>query len=434
MEVEFLFSSNSMKKKIKVKETQIIGDVLNSIISNDPAFQNITVSFILSHGCNIDLTKTFKSEKIKNNEILTVMCSEDDEDDKEEESKPIQFKYVKWVINKARVNLPDADLNAFIDKTFDVFKSLNNNFYLICSYSENYKDYDLLCVDITNINNMQIKYMKKNAHSERIFTCSHFLDKYNKRDLLITGSFDRTVKIWDINKGLKLIYNKKPDFEYKENTYLLSECLLGFNKTIYFIASAYEIYSKGYNILLYDINNSNYFKVLPNSKDNTNYLTTFLEFKSPLIIAANCGNIKIFNFANKELIKRFSDNKDSINFLSTVIQTYKDKICLISSSSDGFLRIWDYNNPNILVYKIQSYLNNWLIGLELIDNRYLLAGCANGSVKEFDLLHDCVACTFPRNDNKDPLFTLKFITINGKNYLFSHSHKGLIELWKGFVD
>ena len=109
---------------------------------------------------------------------------------------------------------------------------------------------------------------------------------------------------------------------------------------------------------------------------------------------------------------------------------YKEKKCLISTSSDGFLRIWDYNNPSIIVYKIKSYIDNWLIGLELIDNQYLLAGCADGSIKEFDLLHNYVACTFPRDDKNDPVFTLRYLSINGQKYLFIHSHKGNIELWK----
>ena len=169
---------------------------------------------------------------------------------------------------------------------------------------------------------------------------------------------------------------------------------------------------------------------MANSKDNCNYLETFDMSDIPFIIAANLGNVKIFDFEQKKLIKTFSDNNNSINYLSSVIQTYADKACLIATSSDGFLRIWDYHNPSVIIYKIQSYLNNWLIGLELIDNRFLLAGCADGSIKEFDLLKNYVAYTFPRGDKHDPLFTLKFIQINGQNYLFSHSHKGLIELWQ----
>ena len=86
---------------------------------------------------------------------------------------------------------------------------------------------------------------------------------------------------------------KRPDYKFVENTYLLSECLLAFNKSIYLIASAYEIYSQGYYMLSYNLNNLNEYDVMSNSKDNTNYLDVSYINKLPLIIAANCGNIKI---------------------------------------------------------------------------------------------------------------------------------------------
>ena len=426
MEVNYLFSSASKTINVKVSKNQTLGEVLDDLISKNEDLKNLSINFILAHGCSLDKNKTFENQNIKDKEVITIMCNENDSEE-EEDSNPINFKYKKVLIKKAHVNLENSNINAFIDKTFDVFKSLNNQYLLICSYSDNYKDYALLAVEITK---EKLLFSKKNAHSERIFTCSHHLDEYNKRDLLITGSFDRTIKIWNINNGFELLYKKRPDYEFKENTYLLSESLLACNNNIYLIVSAYELYSEGYNILMYNLKNLDKFGILKDSKDNTNYLEIYYELKIPLIIAANCGNIKIFDFKRNRLIKTFSDNNNKINFLSTVIQLYRDKICLISSSSDGFLRIWDYNNPSVLVYKIQSYLNNWLIGLKLIENnKYLLAGCADGSIKEFDLLHDCVACTFPRNVDHDPVFTLRYIQIEGKNYLFSHSHKGLIELW-----
>jgi WD40 repeat protein len=276
----------------------------------------------------------------------------------------------------------------------------------------------------------QIMHIKNNAHDGRVYTCCHYLDEKDNRDLVITGSYDKTIKIWELNNGFQLLYMKKPDYNFQENTYLLSEALLYFSDSLYLIASAYELKSSGYYLLYYNLKHLNQKNKLSNSKDNCNYLETFNTSDVPFIISANLGNIKIFDFEQKKLIKKFSDNNNSINYLSVVIQTYADKASLIATSSDGFLRIWDYNNPSIIIYKIQSYLNNWLIGLELIDNRFLLAGCADGSIKEFDLLKNYVAYTFPREDKEDPLFTLKYTQINGKNYLFSHSHKGLIELWQ----
>ena len=97
---------------------------------------------------------------------------------------------------------------------------------------------------------------------------------------------------------------------------------------MYLIAFAYEINSKGYNLLYYDINSKNNNKnvnIMPNSKDNTNYLNTIYMDNVPLIIAANCGNVKVFDFKNKKLLKQFSDNDNKINFLSVVFKCTKKK-------------------------------------------------------------------------------------------------------------
>ena len=213
-------------------------------------------------------------------------------------------------------------------------------------------------------------------------------------------------------------------------TYLLSECWLFFSKNIYIIASAYEIKSEGYNILYYNILNNKDTGQLKNSKDNTNYLETFYNHDNPFIIAANCGNVKIFDYLNNKLIKKFSDKDNSINYLSVVIHKNNNKARLISTSSDGILRIWDYNEPQILLESIQTYSHSWLVGLDLINDQYLLGACADGSIKEFDLKNRYVSCALNRVHDKDPLFVVNHLEINGEIYLFTHSFKGLIELWK----
>lgn len=427
MEIKFRFSCGSQDKKIKVLENQNIWQVVNFLMSKDSNLINSNISSILCNGNSIQKTQTFKDIKITPKDTICVICDQNNKENEQDEIEPIKIKYVKTIINHAHVNLKDENINAFIDRTFDVFKSLYGQYFLICAYSDNYKDYSLICMEITQ---EQIIYVKNNVHTGRVYTCRHYLDKNGNRDLVITGSYDRTIKIWELNNGFQFLYMKKPDYNYQVNTYLLSEALLSFNYSLFLIVSAYELQSNGYYLLYYNLNILNQKNKLANSKDNCNYLETFDVANQPFIIAANLGNVKIFDFEQKKLIKIFSDNNNSINYLSAVIQTYADKACLIVTSSDGFLRIWDYHNPSIIIYKIQSYLDNWLIGLELIDNRFLLAGRADGSIKEFDLLKNYVAYTFPRSDKNDPLFTLKFIQINGQNYLFSHSHKGLIELWQ----
>ena len=129
------------------------------------------------------------------------------------------------------------------------------------------------------------------------------------------------------------------------------------------------------------------------------------------------------------MIKTFSDNDDKINYLSVVIGTYDKKKALISSSSDGLLRIWSYNEQENLLNSIKTYSNNWLIGIDLISDRYLIATCGDGTLKEFDLKKSYVSCSLEREGYKDSLLAVKNININGKDYLFTHSFTGRIELW-----
>ena len=246
MEIEFSFSCGSKNKKVKVTEDQNIYNTLNSLISKYSYLKKLNISILLCKGNVIEKTDTFKDKKISNNDIICVICDEKIQELKQEKTEPIKFQPIKKLINHAHVNLEDEDINAYIDRTFDVFKSLTGQYFLICAYSEDYTDYSLICMEITQ---EQTIYVKDNAHSERVYTCRHYLDEKDNRDLVITGSFDKTIKIWEINNGFQLLYMKKPDYNFQENTYLLSEALLFFNNSLYLIVSAYELQSSGYYLL-----------------------------------------------------------------------------------------------------------------------------------------------------------------------------------------
>jgi hypothetical protein len=406
--------------------------VLNKVIEENSILSTQNLNLILCGGDIVDPDETFKKNKLKNGCILMLISGASDESTiNENEYTPLQISLKKCITMHSHVNLKNVDLNAFIDRTMTVFKSLKNEYLLIYSYSEDYKNYSLKCYDILKDKSMT-KVQK--AHSERVFTCSHFLDKHNKRDLLITAAFDKKIKIWNITNNFKIIYEKKPDYYFRENTYLLSEAILSDNNNkIYLIVSAYEINSNGYDLLYYNTSKNLDWRHFENSRDNTNFLDIFYNNGNPEIIAANLGNIKIYNFQNKQLIKFFRDNDNNkeFNYLSAIIKNDSlNNKNLIATAGDGLLRIWDYNNPDNLLQSIKTYLNVWLIGLELINDRYLLAAGADGNIKEFDLKKNFMSRNLNRNNSTDPLFTLRYINIYGRDYLFSHSHKGLIELWK----
>ena len=430
MEVEFFAGSLNFRIKKLVNPNQKISDELNKVIKQNSILSSQNFNLILCEGNIVDPDETFKKNKLKNGCVLMLLSGGAlDETMISENEEPLQISLNKCITKHSHVNLKQANLNAFIDRTFTVFKSLKKEYLLIYSYSEDYKNYSLMCYDILKDKSMT-KVQK--AHSERIFTCCHFLDKYYMKDLLITSAFDKKIKIWNITNNFQIIYEKKPDYYFQENTYLLSESILSDNNhKLYLIVSAYEINSSGYDLLYYNTSKNIDWRHFENSRDNTNFLDIFYNNGNPEIIAANLGNVKIYNFQNKKLIKFFHDNNNKLNYLSAIVKNDSaNNKNLIVSAGDGLLRIWDYNKPANLLQAIKTYLNVWLIGLELISDRYLLAAGADGNIKEFDLKKNFMSRNLNRNNPTDPLFTLRYININGKDYLFSHSHKGLIELWK----
>ena len=340
MEVEFFAGSLNFRIKKLVNPNQKISHELNNVIKQNSILSNQNFNLILCGGEIVDPNETFKKNKLKNGCVLMLLTGAlDDETTIIEIDEPLQISLNKCITMHSHVNLKEANLNAFIDRTFTVFKSLKNEYLLIYSYSENYKNYSLKCYDI-----LKDKSMTKvqNAHSERIFTCSHFLDKYKMRDLLITSAFDKKIKIWNITNNFQVIYEKKPDYYFKENTYLLSENILSYNNKIYLIVSAYEINSSGYDLLYYNTSKKIDWRHFENSRDNTNFLDIFYNNGNPEIITANLGNVKIYNFQNKNLIKLFHDNNNNLNYLSAIVKkdSFNNKNIIVSAG-DGLLRIWD---------------------------------------------------------------------------------------------
>ena len=357
------------------------------------------------------------------------------------DSTPMKFKFKTFITTDSYINLQFDNINALIDDTFTLFKSVSNDFLLIYSYTKDYNIYSLLCYNL--IHGQNVTKIAK-AHNNRIYTIRHFLDKINNNDLLLTCSYDKYIKIWNLTNQYTLLYKFCPDYNYKQNTYLLSENILFYNSNIYIITSAYEINSTGYDILIYEHENlkhenlPNVFEKMENSTDNTNYLGVYYEQNIPYILAGNLGNVKVFDFSEKKLIYKFDDNNIKTNYVSIIIKENEKKgKYLIASSFDGYLRIWEFNNFNKMIHKIKGGNNNeYIIGLCLISERYIIAACSDDIIMQFDLHSNKMVDSFKNHQHlgnnflRSYLLTLKTIDINDNKYLIIHSNKGTIGLWE----
>ena len=132
--------------------------------------------------------------------------------------------------------------NEALDNTFLVFKSINDIFYLIYSNLDN-------SIIAYNLINYKKIIEIKNANYWSYFTnFRHYLDKFNKRDLMLSISYDNNIKLWNINNWeniLKINYINKVG-------YLYSACFLNDNNQIYIISSNYYLYSDSEPMKLFD--------------------------------------------------------------------------------------------------------------------------------------------------------------------------------------
>ena len=137
-----------------------------------------------------DLKKMKAEEYFAKNENAAKEEEEEDEPYNEEEiknSEVMKLKFAKDIVQNGP-NYSGAS------QMFSVFKSILGK--VILAYPT--KERSLEIYDLEK--DFLIKSIKE-AHSSEIYCCRHFVDIKSNKDLLITSSFDKSLKIWDIENS-----------------------------------------------------------------------------------------------------------------------------------------------------------------------------------------------------------------------------------------
>ena len=282
------------------------------------------------------------------------------------------------------------------DNTFAVFKTIDEFLYLIFTN----KNRSIICYNI-------IEHKKtieiKNSHNEHITNFRHFLDKINKRDLILSiSSADKNIKMWDANGwecllNIPYIYN---------NGELYSACFINDNNNNYILTSNSNIYGDSGPIKVYDFS-GNKIKEIEDSNENTSFINTFYDQKSLInfILTGNSNYVKSYDFNKNELFQKYSDNYNN-NHISIIISEFENVTRLIESCYDGIIRVWNFYS-GLLLSKIKIG-NNWLYGICLWSDKYLFVGCSDRTIKLIDLTEDYIVKNF--KGHNDSVCTIKKIS------------------------
>ena len=258
--------------------------------------------------------------------------------------------------------ITDSYVYISVVNTFIIFNSINNNLYLI--YSTKNKS-----IIIFNLIKNQILTEIKNAHKKYITNFRYFFDKINNRDLFMSiSSSDNNIKIWSVYNCECIIdiknVNKKGE--------IYSACYLYDNHQNYIIASNYS-FECNEKIKVFDFD-GNLIKELKYSNNEVIFIDSYYDkqYLKNYIITGNKGDVKSYDYNENELYHNYIDGNDyEINHTSIIITSHKKNIILIESSTDGFIRMWNFH----IVFLIQKIkMDSSICGICLWNNECLFGG------------------------------------------------------------
>ena len=347
--------SNKMKKKIKAYNTININDEKKSILEKK-------IDLILE-----DLEEKFdlKMQQIENEIILQ----------KDTESIYTPRKLISKFVNDPNKLIYKEDICSTahkansLDKVFCTFKSLSGESLVVWGtpqYSIEFYDLD------------KDKIIKTifNAHNQIIFSCRHTSNFKNNIDYIITSSYDKTIKIWDLRTFQQIsIINSLSTDNYIYSVQILCDQKEGGN---YVITSG-----QNDSIRLFDFKGSFLGNFCVN--ENIYFIDTYYDSKEEIyyIISANSSDVRSYVFKTKDLYKKYEGSPKTWH-MSAIVNEVKDKQILIESDGNGYIRMWDFHNGNI-IKKISSNVPLSLRGICLWNDNYLLAAGSDYQVKLIDL-------------------------------------------------
>jgi WD40 repeat protein len=299
-----------------------------------------------------------------------------------------------------------------IDSVFAAFTTNEGSPYLAWGDSKNLLNiYDL--AQNTTIHQLS-------GHTKHIFIVRHFFNKHEPLDYLLTSSYDKSIKIWNV-QTFSLVNSI---IDCHTSLYLYSALLLyeESSSKMYAVSSAPNEYMK-----VWDSQTGTFVRNVGTTTDYTYYIDSWLDEsnKELYIINANSIDVKIYEFRTGLLYKTFK-SENSTWHMSALVHYMNEKPYLFETDGHGYLRIWDIHT-GLIYKKIQASGTN-LRGLCLWNDQYILAASSDKGFKIFDLTTFDLKST--KNGHENVVCSIeKIIHPNYGEVVLTSAIDGTIRLW-----
>ena len=427
---------NKYENEIKLLNNKIMNlenNINNSIIKINDSIncfnllkeeKNIDNNNVNKMNNNIFNDEINKNEIIINNEYQEKEINLEKINNNKEYEKKINYEFVKDPKNlKYKSDLISSNSDSGYNDIFEIYISYKDNQEYIIS--PNCKNFNL---NIFNLRNNQ-KILSLQKHENSIRTIRYFINNKNKNEYLISADRDYKVIIWDITNNYNIKYII--DTKYASDIY---SCLLVFpeNMNDNFIVTSTYCMSKNNEeaaTKVYSFNDCKFIKYINNTSDiHIYYLLSWYNKNNNqyYIIQFSKNKILINNLISDELYSELINIPEGYHYSGVLY--YKDnKDYLCSSSTNGYLNIWDlyekkiYKNINTngsnLAHVI-NWNNKYIIAVDINKKSFKIIEIENNSI--YDI----------KNDNKHKLYCIKKVNhpIYGES-LLSVTNDKVIKLW-----
>ena len=328
---------------------------------------------------------------------------------------PLNIKFISDLVNNS---FGYTDL----DYSFIIFKSLYNIQFLV--YATFTKS-----IVVYNITLNKVEKEIDNCHEKYITNFRHTYDIKSSRDLVMSiSSEENNIKIWDVKTWNSISNIKSVNY----NGWVYSACFyLDLNKNIFVLTSNRNKKGDCEAIKIFDLNGY-IIKEIKDSKEQTYFINIYYDesLNKNFIITGNVGFVKSYDVEQNELYHKYIENDEINNFchFSIVIRNNSNKIEMIESCFDGYLRLWDFHE-GYLIKKIKVS-NDGLRGISIYNEKYLFVGCDDKKIKLVDIENESVAMNLVGHNNE--VITIKKFKHDkyGECIISQNGGQSQIKLWK----
>lgn len=323
------------------------------------------------------------------------------------QAHPENFVYIKDLTDTAHVS------NS-IDSVFCAFKTLKGESLLAWGTPGH-------TIEIFDFKQNKIIKSIKSAHTSTIFSCRNYVDNVNSNDLIITSSYDRSIKVWSYKENWNNIVNIQ---NASNGNYIYSVSILSdkYDRKNFVISSCPCEYMKVWDF------SGKLIREFATNTESTYFIDCWYYNKTETyyVINANSVDVKSYNFKTGLLYKSYKTTPSNWH-MSALVNQLTDVVQLIESDGSGTVRIWDFHSA-VLLKSIPLVLGYNLRGICLWNDKYLFAAGSDCHIKLFDIKSGTFIKDF-KSHSKTACSIQKILHPQYGECFITHALDGKLKLW-----